>query len=158
MIDVGDPQLVARFQSAANASTHSTYSLIPVFINCFNRVDGLRQLVDWLLRAGQRRIILLDNQSSYPPLLKYYEDLAGERRITVVRLNGNLGHVALWASGLLGQLEWSNPFVCTDPDIVPDNACPGDFLKYFEAILDKNPWAMKVGFGLRIDDIPDSIS
>jgi hypothetical protein len=155
IVEIQDPVLVTHFRSATAGCRHSYLSLTPVFINCFNRVTVLSQLVEWLLRAGQRRIILLDNGSTYSPLLKYYEQFAYERRVTVVRLGRNFGNVALWASDILKRLEWREPFVYTDPDVLPDDECPIYWMRHFTTVLEKNPTIMKVGFGLRIDDIPD---
>ena len=45
----------------------------PIFINCRDRITCLSVLVDWLEKAGHENIYLLDNDSSYPPLLEYYE-------------------------------------------------------------------------------------
>jgi hypothetical protein len=45
--------------------------------------------------------------------------------------------------------------VYTDPDVVPAPDCPVDALDRFAYLLDRYPRVMKVGFGLRIDDVPD---
>jgi hypothetical protein len=46
------------------------------------------------------------------------------------------------------------PFVVTDPDVLPDPDCPWDVIAHFQQILDRHRDADKVGFGLRIDDLP----
>ena len=48
---------------------------IPIFIINRNRLDAMRTLIAWLLRSGSRRIVIIDNNSNYPPLLRYYEAL-----------------------------------------------------------------------------------
>ncbi|BCS55989.1 glycosyltransferase family 2 protein [Geobacter sp. SVR] len=155
MINLEDPALIARFNAVAAATEPLTAMSTPIFINCFNRVTPLRRLVDWLLHAGQQRIVLLDNVSTYPPLLRYYEELGSEPRVTVVRLPLNFGHVSLWACGILHRLNWSQPYVYTDPDVLPDDNCPKDFIGRFATILGRHPTIMKAGFGLIIDDLPD---
>jgi hypothetical protein len=47
-------------------------------------------------------------------------------------------------------------FVVTDPDVVPDASCPTDALEHFRVLLDRYPDIDKVGFGLRIDDLPET--
>jgi hypothetical protein len=47
-------------------------------------------------------------------------------------------------------------YVVTDADIVPLKECPEDFVLHFKKILDKNFRIKKVGFSLKIDDIPDT--
>lgn len=43
---------------------------IPVYIISFNRLSCLKQLVARLERAGYSNIHIVDNGSSYPPLLE----------------------------------------------------------------------------------------
>ena len=45
---------------------------IPVFIICRDMVTPLGDLVAWLERNGHQRLILVDNASTYPPLVEYY--------------------------------------------------------------------------------------
>lgn len=125
---------------------------LPVIINCRDRVTPLRRLLDWLERAGHRNIVLLDNQSTYPPLLRFYDQLPGHR---LVRVDANLGHTALWRLGLLERLGIDTPFVYTDPDVLPDERCPPDAVRHFCTVLLWYAGPIKVGFGLRIDDLPD---
>ena len=49
-------------------------SSIPIIINNYNRYSAFIKLVDWLSSAGFVNIIVLDNQSTYPPLLEYYKN------------------------------------------------------------------------------------
>ena len=48
-------------------------STIPIILNCRDRVTPLKALLDWLRRAGHERVYLVDNASTYPPLLTFYE-------------------------------------------------------------------------------------
>ena len=126
---------------------------IPVVINNFNRLTYPLQLLEFLESCGFTNIIILDNHSTYPPLIKFYEQC----KHTVIRSRKNYGHLAFWKSGLFHRYKW-NYFVYTDSDVVPVQDCPKDFLEYFKLILDKNLRLDKVGFGIRIDDLPDSFS
>ena len=45
--------------------------------------------------------------------------------------------------------------VYTDPDVLPDENTPPDFMHYFKSLLDKYTTIQKVGFGLHINDLPD---
>ncbi len=127
---------------------------IPIFINNFNRLGCLQKLVNWLVEAGYRNIYILDNDSSYPPLLEYYQQLkTRETVVQVVQLGRNLGHAALWKSGILESLSVESPYVYTDSDVVPVSECPKDFLKQFMDILQRYPLLKKVGLGLKTDGI-----
>lgn len=123
----------------------------PIFINCRDRVEPLRQQIAWLEKAGYERIYLIDNQSTYEPLLEFYRQTPHYVR----RLNSNQGHTAVWTSGIIEEVA-PNEFYClTDPDIVPVEECPDDCNEYFESVLNQYPKYIKVGFGLKVDDVPD---
>jgi hypothetical protein len=124
---------------------------IPVIIICHNMLSDLVQLVRWLEDTGHANVFLLDNASSYLPLLDYLKAAQHE----VVRLRENMGHVAPWESGLVDRLGSSRPFIVSDPDILPDPYCPQDASAYFQALLLRHPEFDKAGFGLRIDDLPE---
>ena len=124
---------------------------VPILINCRDRLESLLALIDYLERAGQDRIYLLDNDSAYPPLLHYLDKSPHE----VIRLGRNLGRLAPWEGDVFEELGIKDRFVFTDPDIVPGEDCPLDAVEYFAEVLDRYPDRDKVGFGLRIDDLPD---
>lgn len=48
---------------------------VPIFINARDRLGVMKRLIDWLLDAGYRNLIILDNNSTYPPLLEYYNNI-----------------------------------------------------------------------------------
>jgi hypothetical protein len=72
----------------------------------------------------------------------------------VFRLDLNIGMNALWGSGLIKKFR-NDYFVYTDSDMVPVDECPDDFLDFFLQTLKKHRLAQKVGFSLKIDDLPD---
>lgn len=126
------------------------YHKIPIIINNFNRLEMLKKLIGSLESRGYRNIHILDNLSTYPPLLAYYETCPYE----VIRLDRNIGFKAIWESGVYSRFKHSF-YVYTDSDVVPDDLCPEDFMIVFLKVLRKHPRCLKVGFSLRIDDLPD---
>lgn len=130
---------------------------LPIFINCHNRLHSLQRLVDWLLGAGYRRIYLLDNVSTYPPLLAYYETICQDPRVTLVKLPRNFGYRALWHSGILHQLDIRTPYVYTDPDVLPVEDCPKGLVARLYQVLRRYPFIDKVGPGLMVDDVPEGV-
>lgn len=129
------------------------YHSIPIIINNFNRLSTLCNLVEWLKENKYSNIIILDNQSTYPPLLDYYKTCD----VKVIRLDKNYGHLALWKSGVYQQFKW-NYFVYTDSDVLPIEECPNNFLLNFYCVLAKYFSLKKVGFSIKIDDLPDHFS
>ena len=126
------------------------YKEIPIIINNFNRYTMLRDLVECFEKRGYKNIYIIDNNSSYPPLLEYYKTIPYH----VYRLKENLGFMTFKRSGIYKQFK-NKFFVYTDPDIYLPDECPDDFIKHFYDILVSTPYCAKVGNALRIDDIPD---
>ena len=122
----------------------------PVFILCRDRLTPLQELVGWLESAGFEEIRLLDNDSAYPPMVEYLAASPHE----VMSLGRNVGKHALWLDRRFDRLIDRRPFVYTDPDVVPDADCPRDVLDRFVELLARHRDVRKVGFGLRIDDLP----
>ncbi len=130
---------------------HDFVAHVPVFINVRDRLKCLQTLISWLENAGHKNIILLDNASSYPPLVAY---LASSPH-RVIPLGANLGHTALWQIPEAKGIIDGNWYVYTDPDVIPDEKCPKDLAGYLYNVLLNHPSYVKAGPGLRIDDLPD---
>lgn len=122
----------------------------PIIINNFNRLQYLQKQIDWLLSCGLKNIHIIDNASTYAPLLEYYKKIPA----TVYMLDKNIGHNALWRTHLY-QRFGKYYHVYTDPDLLPSEHTPNNFMNHFKELLDKYPEIQKVGFGLITDDLPD---
>jgi hypothetical protein len=126
--------------------------IVPIFLIVRDRLTPLRELVEWLGRAGHEEIWLIDNDSTYPPMTEYLD----RSQHTVIRTGRNLGHRAPWLSGAVQRYAHNRHFVVSDPDVIPDEACPLDAVAHFRSLLDRYPDMDKAGFGLRIDDLPET--
>jgi SAM-dependent methyltransferase len=131
------------------------FSDIPIFIQNFNQLSYLRKQVAWLKRAGYRNLIVIDNNSTYPPLLRYYADMMSNSAIRLVSRYETGGKLALWEERILARLGVVGPFVFTSSDIVPDACCPFDIVAHLAVLLRENPQILKAGPALRIDDLPE---
>jgi hypothetical protein len=123
--------------------------MIPVYLNCRDRVSELREMVAWLERAGTERIVLLDNLSTYEPLLEYLKASPHE----VVWLGENCGSQSLWAADMVPN----EVFAYSDPDILPTEDCPLDAVAHLAELLDRYPRLSKAGLGFYLDDVPESM-
>lgn len=123
---------------------------IPIIINNFNRLEYLQKLINSLKTRGYNNIYIIDNNSTYPPLLEYYK----KTDVSVIRLNKNVGYKSIWETDIYNIFKKSY-YVYTDADMEIDEECPDDFMQKFIDILDKFPFSQKVGFGIRIDNLPD---
>lgn len=126
------------------------YKSIPVIINNYNRLECMTRLIASLECRGYTNIYIIDNKSTYPPLLDYYQNC----KYTVFRLEDNVGYMALWKTDIYKRFRRSF-YVYTDSDVVLDESCPDDFMEKFVNVLTKYSNSQKVGFGIRIDNLPD---
>ncbi|MFW5847917.1 MAG: hypothetical protein ACOCVF_03275 [bacterium] len=67
----------------------------------------------------------------------------------------NWGPLVLWKNKLFKEIVDNQFYIVSDCDILPIDECPKDFLKYFYNILISYVNIGKVGFSLKIDDIPE---
>lgn len=125
---------------------------IPIVINNFNRLTTLRRLVGSLEKRGLTNIHILDNGSTYPPLLEWY----GQCPYEVIMLQRNLGFKALWKDRKLRRRFCRDYYIYTDSDVMLSDDCPEDVAdRLFRLLRDKYRRAFKLGLALRVDNIPD---
>lgn len=129
------------------------FKSIPIIINNRNRYTFLKELVDFLIKSHYTNIIIIDNKSSYPELLTYYAELK-LKDVTIISLDRNLGFKALEMIPIYKKIR-KGYYIYTDPDILPIENCPDNFVEHFYNLLQKYPRVQKVGFSLKIDDLPN---
>jgi len=123
---------------------------IPIFVISYNHLTYVRSIVNYLEQANFKNIHIVDNASSYPPLLEYLRTSPH----TVHYMGSNYKHMVLFESLRFKKIIDTEYFVLTDPDVLPVEECPGDFLYVFLDVLLRHPFKNKVGFSLKIDDLP----
>jgi hypothetical protein len=143
-------RLYAKLRSLFSKPMVSDYRTVPVIINNFNRLEYLKQMISWFELAGMKNIYIIDNLSTYQPLLEFYK----KTKYTVFKLDKNVGHMALWQTHIF-MLFKNRPYIYTDPDIVPVEECPLNAVAYFWELLQQYPDFGRAGFGLKIDDLPN---
>ncbi|MBK7668772.1 MAG: glycosyltransferase family 2 protein [Sphingobacteriaceae bacterium] len=124
---------------------------VPIVINNCNRLTYLKQLIDWLEANNYKNIFILDNASTYPPLLEFYKSTKHK----VIYLGANIGYLALWKSEFFTSIK-NSYYVYTDPDVVPNKNCPGDLVFKLYEVLTKYSEIEKAGPALLINDLPES--
>jgi hypothetical protein len=128
---------------------------VPLIINNYNRLQVLQDQLDWLRTLeGISGILIVDNDSNYEPLLRFYDSLSSETRIQVVYLGHNS-----WRKGaaeLAAQLLKAHTYVIvTDPDLLPYAQTPTDLVSHLVSVAQQYPTYNHVGTSLEINDIPD---
>lgn len=129
-------------------------SQIPVFINIFNRLTMTRTLADQVAALPNAVPILIDNASTWPPLLDWYDRCPYD----VIRLAENVGHHAPWLRVIPNAVEFQRQYggtqyVVTDCDLdIAD--CPSDVLERLSEPFSWMRGIVKSGLSLRLDDLP----
>lgn len=128
---------------------------IPIVIINFNQLFFLEKLVDDLLQRGFQNIVIIDNKSSYPPLLSYYQKIS--QQVAIEYMDDNYGHLVFFKTAYLQHKYARGYYVITDPDIGMNPRLPIHFMDFLIELLNKKFNSLtKVGFALNITDIPDS--
>lgn len=113
--------------------------MIPVIINNRNLLTWPKAMVKHIKKLKNvGEIIIVDNGSTYEPLLSWYKTLPYKIIYTT-----NLGSAAPWIVNAIPSI----PYVVTDPDLGIDNI-PLDTLIVLEKKINKNPSLGKIGLGL----------
>lgn len=116
-------------------------------------------MAEWFACIRGVEPIIIDNASTYQPLLDWYAN-KNECPFRVIRLDANHGHHAPWHQGcvLWGHTHkamfGSDVYAVTDPDL-DFTGVPWDLFDVCIVGFREVPRAIKVGIGLRIDDIPE---
>lgn len=129
-------------------------SIIPIIIINYNRLADLKTLITFLQDRKHKNIIIVDNKSTYPPLLEYYKTI--EHKVVIEKMDKNYGHMVFWENRYLYEKYSKGYYIITDADIIPNKNLPQNYIEQLINILDKHKSVTKVGFALRIDNIPES--
>jgi glycosyltransferase involved in cell wall biosynthesis len=124
--------------------------MFKVVINNRDRLSTTKKLVEDLLERNTQEIWIIDNASTYLPLLEWYHHVP--EQVRVLR-HHNAGHLALWSLGVINNVseEW---VFYTDSDIELNPGMPKDYQSVMlEAALHYG--YNKVGLALDLNDIPE---
>ena len=125
---------------------------INIFIISYNRLSYLKNMIENLETFNLKKIHIIDNSSTYKPLLNYYS----ETKYPVHRMDKNYGHLVFWKNKYFRKYMMNYPYIVTDPDLELNTSMPYNFIDILLEILYSYYNINKVGFALKIDDIPNS--
>lgn len=119
---------------------------VPIIIPTFNLVSYAKFMVDQLKSYGLNNFIICDNDSTYPEMIKYLDEISKTER--VVRFNKNLGpRIFGERPEFLSILP--EYFIITDPDLIFNTGLPKNFIKKMKRIIDTYG-VSKAGFAIDI--------
>ena len=120
-------------------------------------------MVEYLVQIPELRVVILDNASTYPALLDWYNTNPCE----VERLTANFGNFCAWSAtdAVPGHTKPNffekydcvgSQYIVSDSDLDLKNVPRETLLSTLQEGLRRYPWAVKCGLGLRIDNLPDT--
>jgi len=119
---------------------------VSVYIIAFNNPTYVEFMVTQLQKFKIKKIVIVDNNSSYPPLLEYYQ--VNKDKFQLIRMEENYGHKVVIECFYDFLPDF---FIITDPDLQFNPNLPEDFIEELKNLSIKYS-AYKVGFALDISD------
>ncbi len=109
------------------------------------------------LQAAGLEVYVVDHDSSWPPALLWLAELDDTPGVTVLRRGENAYPWELWKWEPFREVLWGDtePYLVTDPDVIPSDDCPGDWVTRLADVLARSG-CVKAGLGLRLDRLPGS--
>lgn len=130
---------------------------VPFVIINFNQLHYLKKLVDFAKKREFKNIVIIDNVSTYKPLLEYYESIKNE--VTIEKMDQNYGHLVFFNNEEIYNKYGKSFFILTDADIESNENLPENFMRiFFKWILKRDLSLTKVGFALDTENIPQYYS
>ena len=123
----------------------------PIILTNLNRLSTCKKMVEDLFKLNPNAIIyIIDNASTYPPLLDWYKQI--ENDTTIIYNNTNLGPWTFFYSyhSIKINSEW---YIYSDADLELNSEMPYNWQEIMKEYILK--YDRKASLALRIDDIPD---
>lgn len=133
---------------------------IPIVILNRDRLKPLEKLVDSLHQRGYYNLIIIDNLSTYPPLIEYYYSNKLNVHVNdgiVVNDNSTLYRLAIEAKVPYFKSILDDWYVYTDSDVVLTEDVPENFIEDMVKVCKKYA-VHKVGLGLEINNLPKDLA
>ncbi|HHT9135818.1 MAG TPA: hypothetical protein ACFYEK_01095 [Candidatus Wunengus sp. YC60] len=123
-----------------------------VFIMNFQWYTWPKKQAEFLTACGHN-VVIVDNNSTYPPLLEWYKKCP-YRVIHTGDFPLKVQNRFIWEMGL-HDLVADNYYAVTDADMEL-HWLPKDFTDYLIHDIARNPEILKSGLSIRTDDLPDN--
>lgn len=135
---------------------------IPLIIPVFNQLTYTRNLINWFRwYYPENKIYIIDNGSTYEPLIDYYKETGAYyyNKMYLDNINLLTSHDNNFIENLRGFLSENiyDYYIISDPDIMPHPNTPPNFLEIFKDAID-NKGFHRAGFGLITDDLPEELN
>lgn len=118
---------------------------IPIVTIAYNNYFFIKNFIEQIEKY-ENTIIIIDNKSTYPRLLKYYEYLKEvyENKIRVIFMDKNYGHT------VYRNIKLPDIYILSDPDLELNKNLPNNYIEVLLKISEKYK-SHKTGFALKLD-------
>jgi hypothetical protein len=117
----------------------------PVFIICYNQYTYVKSMVEQLQKYPNLKIYVIDNKSTFPPLVKYLKSI--EDKVNVLYQEQNYGHKVYERDDIIAL--GGDKYIVTDPDLILNEKMPLNFVEIMSNLSDKYR-TNKIGLALDI--------
>ena len=123
----------------------------PIILTNMNHFTTCKKMVEDLFKLNSNaQISIIDNASTYPPLLEWYKQVKND--INIIKNRTNLGPWTFFYSGHYQNFN-SDWYVYTDADLELNPEMPYNWQEIMKEYVLK--YDRKASLALKIDDIPD---
>lgn len=123
-----------------------------IFIMTWNILEHTQKMAEFFVSCGHEPIIV-DNCSTYPPLLEWYKNcpykVVSTQGVELQTYNRFVWEIP----GLLDEVE--NYYAVTDCDLGFEGV-PKDFCEVLTADIERSEGIIKSGLSIRLSDLPDN--
>lgn len=124
----------------------------PIFLTNLNRLTTTRKMVEDLFRLnGSADITIIDNASTYSPLLTWYDEI--KKDVKLIRHEINLGPWCFFYSHIAADVK-NDYYIYSDADLELNPNMPYNWQEIMFEILHR--YNRKASLALRISDLPDN--
>jgi hypothetical protein len=120
---------------------------IPIFIISWNQYTYVKSMVEQLQKYPNMKIYIIDNKSTYEPLVEYLKKIDGKNGVEVLYQPENYGHTVYERPDIYER--GGDMYIVTDPDLILNPNMPENFREIMAEISEKYK-ANKVGLALDI--------
>ena len=132
-----------KLENIPLSNTHRN-STIPIFIISYNQYTFVKSTVEQLQKFSSN-INIIDNKSTYPPLVEYLKSI--ENDVNVIYMDQNYGHTVYMRDEIVKL--GGDKYIITDPDLLFNPKLPQNFIDTLSTLSDQYEVG-KVGFALDI--------
>jgi hypothetical protein len=119
----------------------------PVFIMAYNQYTYVKSMVDQLMKYPNLQLYIIDNKSTYPPLVEYLKTIDGKHGVKVLYQDKNYGHKVYERPDIIAL--GGDKYIVTDPDLLLNDKLPHNFVDILSELSDQYK-TNKIGFALDI--------